>query len=254
MPVSNIVSEWIAHGIIDSIVDAFFPLLKAIEKEVTEVEDLVAGQEEPEPPTKAPTSPTTPEEPSSPDSQPFVKEKLESSQESDSISIRSFASTIRKRSFDPRTWIPWLTPRERAKPVESQTLRTLLRMTSTRRLVTTLTRLLSSKSEVVGQFRKRLKMQSTVGIDAGVEVEIYMGDVHDHILTLQQSLAHYERILSHSHPAYLSHLRFTMSEAKAGQETALLGLSALGLIVLAMQVITGESFGGRLCTDTRANC
>lgn len=37
----NMSSDWIAHGILDSIVDSFFPLLKEIEKEVTAIDDLV---------------------------------------------------------------------------------------------------------------------------------------------------------------------------------------------------------------------
>ncbi|OBZ79405.1 Magnesium transporter ALR1 [Grifola frondosa] len=37
----NMSSDWIAHGIMDSIVDSFFPFLEGIEKEVTEIENLV---------------------------------------------------------------------------------------------------------------------------------------------------------------------------------------------------------------------
>jgi magnesium transporter len=54
----------------------------------------------------------------------------------------------------------------------------------------------------------------------------------DHILTLQQSLAHYERMLSHSHPAYLSHLRVSLSQAKGGMDKALLMLSGISVSVV----------------------
>lgn len=59
--------------------------------------------------------------------------------------------------------------------------------------------------------------------------------VIDHIITLQQSLAHYERMLGHSHPAYLAHLRFQLSEAKGGMDKALVSLTIIGVVVLAMQ-------------------
>ncbi|KAG5352265.1 hypothetical protein C0989_003013 [Termitomyces sp. Mn162] len=39
--VINMSSDWIAHGILDSIVDSFFPLLEEIEQEVAAIEDLV---------------------------------------------------------------------------------------------------------------------------------------------------------------------------------------------------------------------
>lgn len=65
----------------------------------------------------------------------------------------------------------------------NSTASTLYRMARTRRLVTSLTRLLATKSEVVAQIRKRLLTsgQSGLGNGAGkhddIEVAIYMGDV-----------------------------------------------------------------------------
>jgi len=122
----------------------------------------------------------------------------------------------------------------------------LVRMASTRRLVTSLTRLLGTKSEVVSQIRKRLIGGAVMSVSVGpfeqaiaAEVSIYLGDIHDHILTLQQSLAHYERMLSHSHPTYLSHLRVSLSQAKGGMDKALLMLSVISVSVVAMQLLTG---------------
>lgn len=69
----------------------------------------------------------------------------------------------------------------------------------------------------------------------GQEVGIYLGDVQDHILTMQQSLNHYERILSHDHPAYLAHLRVLLSEAKGGKDKMILILSIIIFTVPVMQ-------------------
>lgn len=62
----------------------------------------------------------------------------------------------------------------------------------------------------------------------------------DHILTLQQSLAHYERVLSMSQPTYLSHLRVSLSQAQSGTDTALVTLTAVSMGVLLVQTLIGE--------------
>lgn len=62
----------------------------------------------------------------------------------------------------------------------------------------------------------------------------------DHIITLQQSLNHYERMLSHSHPAYLSQLRVSQSVAKGGSDKAILLLTVVSMVVVTIQVLLGE--------------
>jgi magnesium transporter len=88
---------------------------------------------------------------------------------------------------------------------------------------------------------------------------MYMGDVHglffslisfnptfkvdgdlDHVLNLQHSLNHLEKILSHSHPAYLNHLRTRLGEARAGLDKAFFGLTAVTGCVALMQIMIGE--------------
>lgn len=63
--------------------------------------------------------------------------------------------------------------------------------------------------------------------------------VIDHILTLQHSLAHYERMLSQSHPVYLSHLRTTVAITKAGADKALIYLTVCSIGVLCIQTLIG---------------
>jgi magnesium transporter len=62
----------------------------------------------------------------------------------------------------------------------------------------------------------------------------------DHILLLQTSLYHYEYILSHCQPAYLSHLSVAFSLAKGGTDKAILALSVVSIGVLPMQVLIGK--------------
>lgn len=63
----------------------------------------------------------------------------------------------------------------------------------------------------------------------------------DHILALQQSLAHYERLLGQSHPAYLTQLRFSVSSAKSGSDKAVVQLTTISLGVLCVQTLIGTS-------------
>ncbi|KAI0032743.1 hypothetical protein K488DRAFT_49194 [Vararia minispora EC-137] len=165
-------SAWIAHGLIDSIVDSFFPVLEHIEIEAAEIEKFY-----------------------------FSKGK---------------ASSV------------------------NPTMTNLRRMARTRRLVTTLGRVLATKGEVVGRLKKRLLTgeHGVIGQD-DVEVAIYLGDVQDHILSLQQSLAHYERVLSQSHQTYLQHLRAVVSRGRSNQDFSVMLLTIVSIGVLPCQVIIG---------------
>jgi len=106
--------------------------------------------------------------------------------------------------------------------------------------MTSLSRLLATKSEVVTQLRKRLLTTSNDTDDAErAEVAIHLGDVQDHILTLENSLSHYERMLSQSHPLYISHIRSTVAISKGGSDKALMFLSAVSIGVLCIQTLIG---------------
>lgn len=274
--------DWIAHGILDSIVDSFFPFLEEVEKEVMGVENVVFSDYEKgqvaRPQTQVTTSRVSPEteihvtnEKNDPAEKfcPSVDEKYQPPIN---------RSVVKTRFFLPRPTIPLFIRRLRRtvlslsvslsvefyKMAEDPTALTLRRMARTRRLVTSLTRLLATKSEVVAQIQKRLLTSSHSGLGNGagkdddVEVAIYMGDVQgihvslfvsrfsmvtcvtDHILTLQHSLAHYERMLSQSHPTYLSQLRVSVAATTSGSDKAVMILTIVSMLVLCGQVIIGE--------------
>ena len=85
--------------------------------------------------------------------------------------------------------VPWKRMRRiwRSKEKEravSASSTTLLRMAATRRIVTSLGRLLASKGDVIAQIRKRMRMASPEAASAGLgpgeidgEIAIYMGDI-----------------------------------------------------------------------------
>ncbi|KAG9042866.1 hypothetical protein FS842_002051 [Serendipita sp. 407] len=257
-------SDWIAHGLMDSIVDAFFPVLKDISKEVELVEELVSGLEQNQgddddflPIDRRELSATTTEatvvnNTPSPDANALGEKILaEKNQEKEPIRSLPIEPKINKRRrWQEYTSVVWCTLKGRIRfgttkdskgSTLNRDLNRLRRMTTTRRLVTTLGRLLSSKADVVAQLRKRLDGQG--------EVYIYFGDVQDHILSLHQSLIHYERMLSYSHPAYLSHLRFSLDDAKGGLDKALILLAFISALVLCSQIIA--QLGGMNVTVPR---
>ncbi|KAJ7092686.1 hypothetical protein C8R44DRAFT_816287 [Mycena epipterygia] len=247
---ANMSSDWIAHGILDSIVDSFFPFLQGLEREVIAIEDIVfSGGSN----TRASDSPSggfnveksTPE-----------PKDIEKTSWPDELSEKNVARLDTTRAYFSLPWPPFIAkgkinipkrwkaaPPTKTRP--SPTASTLHRMARARRLVTSLSRLLATKSEVVAQLRKRLltSVQSGTSKVSGdresAEVAIYLGDVQDHILTLENALGHYERMLSQSHPLYISHVRATVAISKSGYDKAVIFLSSVSIAVLCIQTLIG---------------
>jgi len=194
--VDQIISpEWIAHGILDSIVDSFFPYLEEIEKEVMAIEELVLD----------PKSDGTASSIDRPELQKISSSPINIEEEENLQSSISNMKTSEKplnvdRENRPRFAPPrrtltllfrrirrYLTKRweERFNVPEtppSATTLILRRMARARKLVTSLNRLLGSKSEVITQIRKRLLITGAPGSGNNskteeLEVAIYMGDV-----------------------------------------------------------------------------
>jgi magnesium transporter len=187
--------------LIDSIVDAFFPFLEEIEKEVGDIEDIVysEGDRAARSRVKMALSDSTltagpteagekPQELEKFDSALEVKVKEGTTEEATSPAKPRFSlfrpsilifsrqlSVLRGSRTGPS--------RATGNKSSTRTTSTLRRMARTRRLVTSLTRLLATKSEVVMQIRKRLMSGSHPGLGNGseksddAEVAIYMGDV-----------------------------------------------------------------------------
>ncbi|KAJ7244760.1 hypothetical protein B0H12DRAFT_1128650 [Mycena haematopus] len=242
--VINMSSDWIAHGILDSIVDSFFPFLQGLEKEVMAIEDIVFSGK------RNTFTSVSPDADSS--TSPKNVEKTSSQVWPFELSEKNLALLETRQTHFSLPWPSFLAkwridiPKRRRKAIAvdpSPTTSTLHRMARARRLLTSLSRLLSSKSEVVAQLRKRLLTSSQSQSDTGdlerAEVAMYLGDVQDHILALENSLGHYERMLSQSHPLYISHIRTTVAISKGGSDKALIFLSAVSIAVLCIQTLIG---------------
>ncbi len=194
-------TAWIAHGLLDSVVDSFFPFLEEIEKEVIAIEDLVF--ENTVPAADSGTSSSASNTASSPvQSDRTLNEKDDTSSLSEK---KSGSPPKRTTRFElPRPPLPMLLRRLRrfgrrspTKPHEheeaskspSPTSSTLRRMAKARRLVTSLTRLLAVKSDIILQIRKRLLLGGAASPEDkredAAEIAIHMGDVHGEKLCSQ---------------------------------------------------------------------
>ncbi|KZT02653.1 uncharacterized protein LAESUDRAFT_684843 [Laetiporus sulphureus 93-53] len=260
----NMSSDWIAHGIMDSIVDSFFPFLKVIEREVDEIETLmVSDPVEPHPKPGRQDAVNRSQVtliPSADSEKDGTKDKIEIVTLTSTLSDQEpepWKTVERKTQFVlPKRWPIFVRRFERYirevyghfrvvfkhTPTVTTTT-TVHRMARTRRLVISLARFLDHKHEVVAQLQKRLltvgEWRLRHGTEHDQDVYIYMGDVQDHILTLQQSLAHYERVLSQAHPIYLSHLRLSVSKVQSGTDTAVVTLTTVSLGVVCVQTLIG---------------
>ncbi|KAH8100685.1 hypothetical protein BXZ70DRAFT_938323 [Cristinia sonorae] len=252
--------DWIAHGIMDSIVDSFFPFLEDIEKEVAAIESLVfstsaaGGIDQSNLIASSSSVTVVSPSPTSQKSLPMERRDPLMMKHEDTIHSTGakthFSLPRRPRRMwravqgylrTLRAFLPFHGRDDESAPSKASS--TIHRMARTRRLVTSLTRVLAAKSEVVTQLKKRLLKTGGAGLGEGMgddrDVFMYMGDVQDHILTLQQALAHYERMLSQSHPIYLSELRLGVSKTKAGADKAIVFLSVISVGVLCVQTLIG---------------
>ncbi|KAF8807362.1 hypothetical protein BYT27DRAFT_7223192 [Phlegmacium glaucopus] len=264
--VVNMSSDWIAHDILDSIVDSFFPFLENIETEAMAIDNIIfSGYTDQiipaEPPKLASMTPMISGlakrvVPPRTNAGPQLEEKYSNDQklgdEKSQYPLRprfvaprltvSLAFHRMKRSIS-NAWKLWTT---KAEPPPTPSQLTLRRIGSTRKVTTSLVRLLATKSDVLTAFRKRLmrvaalKAKSMTGRSSDdLEIAIYSGDVQDHILTLQHALVHYERVLSQLNPIYVSQLRAEVSTTKNTADVNLLYLTTVAVCCATVQIMIG---------------
>ncbi|CAG8633498.1 246_t:CDS:2, partial [Acaulospora morrowiae] len=121
---------------------------------------------------------------------------------------------------------------------ESEQTDMLRRIGHCRKKVLGLLRLLGNKADVMKGLIKRcsdLKWDVVISN----EIVLYMGDIQDHIITMVQNLNHYEMILSRSHSNYLAQISIEMTQANNQINDILSRLTALGTILIPMNLVTG---------------
>ncbi|KAF8350097.1 hypothetical protein F5887DRAFT_877931 [Amanita rubescens] len=242
---------WIAHSLLDSIVDSFFPYIEEIDKEIAAIDKLIFSghNQRYADEISSELGPTTPPEKGFDTTGDDQKSEIMSEKsefgDNDSRRIRYSITCLSalnlSRYFRRPASQCKKTPTDNLVQNSKNTLRRIARV---RRLVTLLGRLLATKSEVIAQIRKRLLADSYFKVGAksnldALDIAMHMDDVQDHIFTLQHSLAHYERMLGQLHPTYLSQLRTDLVITKSGESKALFYLTSITVAVLCIQSYVG---------------
>ncbi|RUP46560.1 hypothetical protein BC936DRAFT_146804 [Jimgerdemannia flammicorona] len=127
---------------------------------------------------------------------------------------------------------------------ESEQSDMLRRIGHCRKRVMSLLRLLGNKADVIKTLVKRCETRGETrvvedGRGVSSEVALYLGDVQDHIITMLQSLNHYEKISSRSHSNYLAQISIEMTQTNNGINDVLTKLTALGSVLVPMNLVTG---------------
>ncbi|KAG0143649.1 hypothetical protein CROQUDRAFT_661002 [Cronartium quercuum f. sp. fusiforme G11] len=113
----------------------------------------------------------------------------------------------------------------------------LRRIGTCRKKVMGLLRLMGNKADVVKGLAKRCNENWSVAPKS--DIGLYLSDIQDHLVTMTQNLNHYEKILSRSHSNYLAQISIEMTDANNQINDVLSKLTALGSILIPMNLVTG---------------
>lgn len=113
----------------------------------------------------------------------------------------------------------------------------LRRIGTCRKKVMGLLRLMGNKADVVKGLAKRCNENWSVAPKS--DIGLYLSDIQDHLITMTQNLNHYEKILSRSHSNYLAQISIEMTDANNQINDVLSKLTALGTVIVPLNVITG---------------
>ena len=113
----------------------------------------------------------------------------------------------------------------------------LRRIGTCRKKVMGLLRLMGNKADVVKGLAKRCNEYWSIAPKS--DIGLYLSDIQDHLITMTQNLNHYEMILSRSHSNYLAQISIEMTDANNQINDVLSKLTALGTVIVPLNVITG---------------
>lgn len=245
-------SDWIAYALIDDITDAFGPMIETIEEEVYSFEDAILKLHSKDDDSEDESSDNDESEDdfgndleaggkhsdrkSVFSTNTDASGKTNSSRHSrstfpSSISTSSsvsslFSSTTSNSSSSSRASGRW------AKKGHM-----LRKIGESRKRIMSLLRLLGSKADVIKGLSKRCN--ENFDVTSRSEIGMYLGDIQDHILTMVQSLNHYEKLLARSHTNYLAQINIDMTKVNNDMNDVLGKITVLGTLVLPMNIITG---------------
>lgn len=261
-------TDWICYALIDDITDSFAPMIDSIETEVYLIEDEIMKMHlgdldtddldsdalyddddddeyamRPEPKRSATSDVFYRRQRSKsivepPEPRQFVRRKRGSRAEYSLASLRSRSSRLSSSKSTLSKIVAWKRKGDM-----------LRRIGECRKRVMSVMRLLGSKADVIKGFSKRFNENESISpsetpahnarLALRQEILMYLGDIQDHIVTMVQSLNHYEKLLARSHSNYLAQINIDMTKVNNDMNDVLGKITILGTIVLPINVVTG---------------
>jgi magnesium transporter len=245
----TVTSDWISYALIDDITDSFAPMIEAIEDEVNSIEDAILRMQSL---NSDDDSDSDDDDTPVPSLKGFkIKERKSSndvffkrprSKSTVDINPGAISSGVR---ISARSGKSTSTRSSSTRSTDSKVLRwrrqgdMLRRIGECRKRVMSILRLLGTKADVVRAFSKRFSESSIQKNNDRSEIGMYLGDIQDHIVTMFQSLNHYEKLLARFHANYLAQINIDMTKVNNDTNDVLGKLTVMGTIVLPLNVITG---------------
>lgn len=263
-------TDWICYALIDDITDAFAPMIDSIEQEVYHIEDEIMKMH------SGNLSDSDDDDDLESEMDQFEHKKSRQNtdvfyrrQRSKSVvealpntqflrsrakrgSGAEFVSLGSARNTRSRSSISTRSRSTQSKIVTWKRKGDMLRrIGECRKRVMSVVRLLGSKADVVRGFSKRFGESDALQVPVLMqrqennrsalrqEIQMYLSDIQDHIVTMVQSLNHYEKLLARSHSNYLAQINIDMTKVNNDTNDILGKVTILGTIVLPINVVTG---------------
>lgn len=255
-------SDWICYALIDDITDSFAPMIESIETEVNQIEDAILKMH-------SGSSDSESDYDSDDYEESFVSRRGGSrnrfrnrGQDRDTHDVffkRERAKSVVEPSFISNRVFSGSGSASRKSSKSSQSGRSsrilawkrkgdmLRRIGECRKRVMSILRLLGSKADVIKGFSKRFSEPADIGVlknsktdlAPSPEIGMYLGDIQDHIVTMVQSLNHYEKLLARFHSNYLAQINIDMTKVNNDTNDVLGKITIIGTIVLPINIVTG---------------
>ena len=234
----TITPQWIAYGLMDSIVDAFFPMIEFVEAESNVIQDYLSD----------PLHTTHDPRPLSKPNSGLGRYRPTSEVVARVLPARMAAWLAQRRLHRMHKPVDY---NKKARLAQQQYDRRQLlhKLSVTRQLVVALSRLLGSKVDAVRGLRKRVREGDYE--DRVNDVSIYYGDLigalrafdgadrADHIMSMHQSLTYYDALLTHDHPVFTGILRISFERAKLQMDRQILRLYTVAIVFVPVAMLTG---------------
>lgn len=107
----------------------------------------------------------------------------------------------------------------------------------TRKNVMGLMKLLGGKADVLKGFTKRCN--ENYKVTPRMDIGLYLGDIQDHVVTMMNSLAHFEKMLSRSHSNYLAQLSIENLLQGNSSNKVLSKVTLLASILVPLNLVCG---------------